>query len=82
LGGSGGSSRDRRPSPIRLSQADTVDSAIESDSAISAAVIRSRRNAAIASTRSAGVLRGIRFGAEQRSLRPASPSSRKRRSQR
>ena len=70
------------PRPIRFSQTDTVESGIESDSEISAAVIRSRLSAAIASTRSAEVLCGIRFGAEQRSKSPASPCWRKRLSQR
>jgi hypothetical protein len=65
-----------------LSQHDTVEIGIESNSAISAAVMRSRRSDSIACTRSTGVFRGIRLGAEQRSSSPASPSSRKRRSQR
>jgi len=44
--------------PSRLSTADTVKSGIDKHSAISAAVIRNRRNAQITLTRSAGVLRG------------------------
>ena len=44
--------------------------------AISAPVIRNRRNAAIASTRSSGVRCGIARGAELRSTSPASPSAR------
>ena len=43
------------PSPIRVRIPETVESAIPKHSAISAPVIRSRRNAAIASTRSSGV---------------------------
>ena len=45
-------------------------------SAISAAVIRNLRSATIASTRSAGVRCGTRFGADERSTSPASPSER------
>jgi hypothetical protein len=48
LGGSGGSSRESLPSPIRFSHRDTVESAIDRHSAISAAVIRRRLKAAIA----------------------------------
>jgi hypothetical protein len=44
--------------------------------------MRNRRSALIASTRAGGGLCGIRPGAEERSSRPRSPSSRKRRSQR
>jgi hypothetical protein len=47
-----------------------------SNSAISAAVIRNRRSATIACSRSAGVRPGTRRGAEDRSTRPASPSAR------
>ena len=58
--------------------AETVECAIPSVSAISAALKRSCRRARIASTRSGAVLVGLRLGAEERSSRPASPSSRKR----
>jgi hypothetical protein len=78
LAGSGGSSRLRLPSPTRRSTADTVESAIDSTSAISAAVIRSRRSLTIASTRRREVRCGIRSGADERSTRPASPSARQR----
>ena len=64
------------PSPTRRSTADTVESAIDNSSAISAADIRSLRNATIASTRSEGVRWGTRFGADERSSSPASPSAR------
>jgi hypothetical protein len=67
LGGSGGSSRERFPSPIRRSTSETVESAIASSSAISAAVIRSRLSAAIARTSRGGVAFGLRLGREQRS---------------
>ena len=49
---------------------------MSSTSAISAAVIRRRRSASIASSRSAGSRDGRRLGAELRSSRPASPSAR------
>jgi hypothetical protein len=52
-----------------------VESARPSTSAISAAVIRSRRRAVIASIERSGVRWGIRFGAEERSSRPPSPSA-------
>src|SRR4051794_39087219 len=81
-GGSGGSRRERLPSPIRLSAADTVESAIPSTSAISAPVIRNCRRLSIALTRSGAVRCGIRFGADDRSNRPALPSARQRASQR
>jgi hypothetical protein len=61
---------------IRFSTAETVESGIRSTSAISAAVIRSRRKSSITRTRSAGVREGIRWGAEERSLRPSRPSLR------
>jgi len=64
------------PSPARRSTADTVESAIDNTSAISAAVIRNLRSATIASTRNAGVRCGTRFGADERSTSPASPSAR------
>jgi len=64
------------PSPIRASTAETVESAIAKQNAISAPVIRSRRNAAIASTSSSGVRCGIDLGAEERSCKPGSPSER------
>jgi hypothetical protein len=47
--------RPSRPRPLRLSNAETVDSGIASVSAISAAVIRSRRSDTITATRSGGV---------------------------
>ncbi len=64
------------PRPIRLSTAETVEVAISSSSAISGPVNCTRRNAAIAWTRSSGVAFGISRGAELRSSRPASPSAR------
>ncbi len=54
------------PSPIALSQRETVESAIPSTSAISAAVMRSLRRASINSTVATGVLEGTRLGAEER----------------
>src|SRR5215216_3241864 len=48
-GGSGGARELRLPRPIRASHLETVESAIPSTSAISAAVIRSRLSASIAS---------------------------------
>jgi hypothetical protein len=74
--GSNGSNRDRFPSPIRFNTADTVDSGIRRISAISAAVIRKRRNDAIARSRSSGVRRDTLLGAEERSTRPRRPSCR------
>jgi hypothetical protein len=56
--------------------AETVESAIPSTSAISAAVNRSRRSAAIVTTRASGVRPGTRCGAEERSSSPSSPSAR------
>jgi hypothetical protein len=44
--------------------------------AISAPVIRNRRNSTITSTSSSGVRCGIDLGAEERSSGPASPSAR------
>jgi hypothetical protein len=66
------------PRPIRASHLETVESATPSTSAISAAVIRSRRSASIASRRSDGRREGTRLGAELRSSRPTSPSERQR----
>ena len=74
--GSGGSSRERLPSPIRASTAETVESGIARHCAISAAVIRRRRSAAIAATRASAVRCGIRCGAEERSSSPCSASRR------
>jgi len=51
----GGVSAERRPSPMRRSQADTVESAMPSSSAISTALMRRRLSASMASTRSGGV---------------------------
>ena len=62
--------------PDRFRIPETVESAIPSVSAISAAVKRSRRSLTIASTRSAGVRFATRLGADERSRRPGSPSSR------
>jgi hypothetical protein len=62
--------------PCRFKITETVESAIPSSSAISAAVIRNRRRAAIASTRSAGVRLATRLGADERSSKPRSPSER------
>jgi hypothetical protein len=76
LGGSGGCSRLSLPNPTRSSTAETVESANARQNAISAPVIRSLRNKTITSTSSSGVRCGIDFGAEQRSSRPASPSTR------
>ncbi len=69
----GRSSRLSRPNPIRLSTACTVLSGIRSVRLISAPVNRKRRSAMIASTRSAAVLPATRFGADERSSKPASP---------
>ncbi|HEX9381188.1 MAG TPA: hypothetical protein VF891_06790 [Gaiellaceae bacterium] len=76
VGGSNGSRRERFPSPIRRKTAETVESGIRKISAISAAVIRSRRSNSITRTRSGGVRRATRRGAEERSTRPALPSLR------
>jgi hypothetical protein len=70
------------PSPIRFSQADTVESASARISAIWAAVMRSLRSDRIASTFAAGSWRGDRCGRDERSNKPLSPSTRKRASQR
>ena len=53
---------------------DTVESAIPKQNAISAPVIRKRRSAAIATTRSSGVRCGTDLGAEERSSNCRSPS--------
>jgi hypothetical protein len=66
------------PKPIRFRIADTVDKGIANTSAISAAVMRSRRRSSTTRTRSAGVLLGMRRGRELRSSRPVRPSERKR----
>jgi hypothetical protein len=63
-------------SPIRFRIAETIESGVRRASAISAAVIRSRRSSSIARTRSAGVRRGIRLGGKERSRRPWHPSAR------
>ena len=55
---------------------ETVESAIPSVSAISAAVKRSPRSKTITATRSGGVRLATRRGAEERSQSPASPSAR------
>ena len=70
FGGSGGSSRASLPNPIRISTAETVDSAIAKQLGDLGAVIRSLRSAAITSTRSSGVRCGDRPGAEERSNSP------------
>ena len=64
----------RDPDQRRI--ADTVERGIDNTSAISGPLIRNRRRAAIAWTRSSPVLRGIDRGAAGRSSRPASPSRR------
>ena len=64
----------RFPSPIRSSTAETVEIGIASRSPISAAVIRTRRSAAIAATYSSLVRAGTRCGAEERSSSPGMPS--------
>jgi hypothetical protein len=64
------------PSPIRKSTAETVESGIPSSSLISAALMRTRRSAAIAVTRSSLVRPGTRYGAEERSSSPGKPSRR------
>src|SRR5215207_9960104 len=56
---------------MRLRIADTVEHAIPSTSAISGPVRRTRRNAAIATTRSSDVCQGQLDGADERSTRPA-----------
>jgi hypothetical protein len=82
LGGSGGSSRERLPSPIRLSQSETVESAKPRTSAIWAAVIRSLRSFSITATVLAASWVGERCGREERSRGPGSPSASQRASQR
>jgi hypothetical protein len=67
FGGSGGSDRDRFPSPIRFSHNDTVEGAKPSTSAISAAVIRNPRSAWIARTRCGATRIGLRRGRDERS---------------
>jgi hypothetical protein len=62
--------------PLRRNTADTVDSGIDNVSAISAAVIRSRRRASTAATRSVAVRLATRRGADERSNSPRSPSLR------
>src|SRR3954471_20119927 len=66
------------PIPIRVRIPDTVDGAIPSVSAISGPVNRNRLRAAIASTRCSQVRFATNLGAEGRSKRPASPSTRNR----
>jgi len=78
----GGSSRERLPSPSRLSTIETVESGMARRSEISAAVNRSWRSSQIAVTRSAGVLAGTRRGTGRRSTRPDAPWTRKRASHR
>jgi hypothetical protein len=80
LGGSSGSSPLSLPSPLRVRIPDTVESGIESVSAISAALIRSRRRAAITARRRSSVRAGTERGAEERSSSPGSPCSRQQRS--
>jgi NAD(P)-dependent dehydrogenase (short-subunit alcohol dehydrogenase family) len=63
----GGSRRERFPRPIRLSERETVESAIPRHSALLSPVIRSLRSASIAFTRSAGVRLGKLAGREERS---------------
>jgi hypothetical protein len=62
--------------PLRVKTAETVESGIESVSAISAAVIRNPRSATIAATRSGAVRFATRLGADERSNKPCSPSMR------
>jgi len=76
FGGSGGSNRLSLPNPTRNKTADTVESAIARQKAISAPVMRSLRSSTITSTRSSGVRCGTDFGAEERSSSPAWPSAR------
>jgi hypothetical protein len=64
------------PSPTRSRTAETVDSAIARQKAISAPVIRRRRSITITSATSSGVRCGTEWGAEERSNNPASPSAR------
>jgi hypothetical protein len=69
-------SRPSLPIPTLVRIPETVESAIPSVSAISAAVIRSRRSAAIASIRRSSVRLATIAGAEERSSSPAGPSDR------
>ena len=66
----------RRPIPILVKIPETVESAIPSTSAISAAVKRNRRSFVIASTRSGAVRLATRRGTDERSNKPGSPSIR------
>src|SRR4051794_33106130 len=66
------------PIPTRVRIPDTADGAIPSVSAISGPVNRNRLRAAIASTRRSQVRFATNLGAEGRSKRPASPSTRNR----
>ena len=68
--------RPSRPMPCRFKTTETVESGICSVSAISAAVIRSCRNNTITATRSSAVRFATRRGADERSRKPCSPSSR------
>jgi hypothetical protein len=61
---------------MRLSTADTVESAMPRHSAISEAVIRKRRSSSMTSTRSTGVRCGMWLGADERSRSPSSPRMR------
>ena len=67
---------DGRPIPIRVRIPETVESAIPSVSAISAAVKRIRRSFAIASIRSDAVRLATCRGADERSKSPAAPARR------
>src|SRR4051794_19126599 len=66
------------PIPTRVRIPDTADGAIPSVSAISGPVNRNRLRAAIASTRRSQVRFATNLGAEGRSTRPPSPSTRNR----
>src|SRR5207237_8116767 len=61
--------------PMRFSQRETVESARPSTSAISDAVMRTRRSVAIATTSESGVRLGVRLGREERSRSARSPSA-------
>jgi len=76
FGGSSGSNRQSLPSPIRVKIPETVETGIASVSAISAPVIRNRRNEAMTATRASSVRNGTDESVEQRSTRPCSPSPR------
>jgi hypothetical protein len=65
------------PRPIRLSHSDTVDSASPSTSAISAAVIRNRRNDSIAPTTDSASRRGLHRGRDERSTSDSPASNRR-----